>query len=195
MLMEHLLGARPCTGQGRWGAGGKQRTKPIRVPTLMPLVLEQGQRVRLLRKSKNRMMSRNMACRGNTAAVTGGWGGGRAPVLSRRKRMVQGVPGRQHSEDEGPLSLRMRRETVAAAGDQQELRSQRPAEPCQGHKATRRRLRVKSQQPLSGSCEPGQGQEGRLRRPSHPHSTQEQSPAPRVYKAQGWFPKGSRVHP
>lgn len=38
--------------------------------------------------------------------------------------MAQGVPGRQHSEDEDPeaetneLSLRMRRDTVAAAGDQ-----------------------------------------------------------------------------
>lgn len=46
------------------------------------------------------------------------------------------MPGREHSEHE--CSLRIRREIVAAAGDQ------RPARPHRGHKATRRRPGAKS---------------------------------------------------
>lgn len=54
------------------------------------------------------------------------------------------------SEDESPeaetnkLSLRMRRETVAAAGDQEEVRSQSPVGPRQNHEGTRGRLVTKS---------------------------------------------------
>lgn len=64
--------------------------------------------------------------------------------------MVLGVPGMEHSEGEGPetdtneLSLRMRREIVATAGDQEEVRSQRPAGPGQDHEATGGRLGTKS---------------------------------------------------
>lgn len=84
------------------------------------------------------MMLRYMGCRRTKGRV----GGPPRVRRRRRKRRVQGVPGRSTVKNEGvevktnKLSLRIRREIV--------VRSQIPVRPHQGHEATRRRLGAKS---------------------------------------------------
>lgn len=80
-----------------------------------------------------------------------GWGSPKGEEEEEEEEVEgAGCSRQEHSENEGlevktnKLSLRMRREIVAAAGDQEEVRSQRLARPHQGHKATKRRLGAKS---------------------------------------------------
>lgn len=72
---------------------------------------------------------------------------GRAPLGQQEGRMVHGVSGREHSEPEtetNELSLRMRRLWLQLAGNQEEVKSQKPTGPHQDLKALGGRLETKS---------------------------------------------------